>query len=147
MASHPRLELQPAELTPNQPAHLEEELGPAVLDACFSLWREYSELSEKAPSAFPQCEQELLTWYAELQFKTRGGWRCSQCGTPVRHALKVRAERCDTSTRTYLCLCTRCLVAEEALSWHVLYRMGGEWVASRRQGAAAERTRRRQRAA
>jgi hypothetical protein len=128
MASHPRLQSQPAPYAHFRQAQLEEELGSAVLDACFSLWREYSELSEHAPAAFPVCEHDLLAWYAELQYKTRGGGRCSQCRAPVRHALKVRADRYDGSTRTYLCLCTRCLVAEEAQSIRVLYRVASRWV-------------------
>jgi hypothetical protein len=133
MATLPALEIEPVRLESTQKTRLEDELGSAVLDACFSLWREYSELSETAPSAFPVCEQDLLFWYAELQFKTRGGGRCSQCGSPVRHALKVRAERHDGSTRTYVCLCTRCLVSEEALSVRVQFRFASQWVESRRE--------------
>lgn len=132
MASQPGLEPQPLTLQPNQQTRLEEELGPAVMEACFSLWREYSELSEMAPTAFHVCERDLLYWYAELQFRTRGGRRCSQCGAPVRHALKIRAERHDGSTRTYLCLCTRCLIAEEAVSGRVLFRIAEQWVETRR---------------
>ncbi len=131
MASHSRRHLQPVGLTPDKNGHLEQELGPAVLQACLALWREYSHLSEAVPMAFPVCERDLLTWYAELQYKTRGGGKCSQCGAAVRHALKVRAERTDNSTRTYLCLCTRCLVAEEALSRRVLHNIAGNWVESR----------------
>lgn len=131
MASQPNPETQPLTVEPNQQTRLEEELGPAVLDACFSLWREYSELSELAPSAFPLCEHDLLSWYAELQFRMRGGRRCSQCGAPVRHALKIRAERHDGSTRTYLCLCTRCLIAEGAVSGRVLFRVAEQWVERR----------------
>jgi hypothetical protein len=138
---------QPAQLQFNQQTCLEDELGPAVLEACCSLWREYSELSGTAPTAFPVCEQALLLWYAELQFRTRGGGRCSECGSPVRHALKVRAERHDGSTRTYLCLCTRCLVAEEALAGQVLFRVAGQWVESRREAAASSPARRRANAA
>jgi hypothetical protein len=144
MASHPGLELQPLTLEsqePNQQTSLEHELGPAVLDACSSLWREYAELSAMAPSAFPVCEQDLLDWYAELQFKTLGGSRCSLCGASVRHALKVRAERPDGSTRTYLCLCTRCLIAEEAVCGRVLFRVANQWVQARRQHGVSPRTR------
>ena len=132
MAS-PYLEPQPALSNPHKQALLEEELGSAVLDACFSLWQEYSQLSERAPSAFPVCGEELLGWYAELQYKTRGGGRCSQCRAPVRHALKIRADRQDGSTRTYLCLCTRCLVAEEAVSHRILHRVSSHWVEVRRE--------------
>lgn len=132
MAS-PHLEPHPAPSNPQKQALLEEELGSAVLEACFSLWREYSELSQTAPSAFPVCGEELVGWYAELQYKTRGGGRCSQCRAPVRHALKIRAERHDGSTRTYLCLCTRCLIAEEAVSHHILHRVATHWVEVRRE--------------
>ncbi len=107
---------------------MEDELGPAILEACNSLWREYTGRSEKAPAEFAVGKQDLLNWYAELQFKIRGPGKCSQCRAPVRHALKVRAEHPDGSVRTYLCLCTRCLVAEEALSDRLRYRIGSEWV-------------------
>jgi hypothetical protein len=102
-----------------------------------ALTRNNQALSETAPMAFPECERDWLAWYAELQYKTRGGGKCSQCRAPVRHALKVRAERTDGSTRTYVCLCTRCLVAEEALSTRVLYLVAGYWMESRQ---ARERT-------
>jgi hypothetical protein len=126
-----RLKLVPLELTPDCNPRLEQELGSAVLDAGLALWREYSHLCEAAPDSFPECGRDLLTWYAELQYKTRGGGKCSQCGAVVRHALKVRAERTDGSTRTYLCLCTRCLVAEETLSHVVLHQVAGHWVEGR----------------
>lgn len=128
MASRSRFKLQPVALTPNEDVRLEVELGPDIRDAGFALWREHS---EAAPPSFPVCERDWLAWYAELQYKMRGGGKCSQCRAPVRHALKVRAERTDGSTRTYVCLCTRCLVAEEALSTRVLYRVAGHWTESR----------------
>ncbi|MGZ4832120.1 MAG: hypothetical protein ACXVZQ_04285 [Terriglobales bacterium] len=139
MACHTRFELRPVPATQHQEIRLEEELAPAVLDACFTLWREYSDLSERAPSAFAVCEDELLSWYAELQYKTRGAGKCSNCRTAVRHALKVRVECSGGSTRTYVCLCTRCLVAEEALADRVLYRVAGRWIESRHAREKAER--------
>jgi hypothetical protein len=99
-------------------------------------------LSETVPAVFFECEHDWLVWYAEMQYKTRGGGKCSQCRAPVRHALKIRAERTDGSTRTYVCLCTRCLVAEEALSTRVLYLVAGHWMESRQ---VRERTARRTR--
>ncbi len=108
-------------------ASLETELGPAILDACSSLLREYSELSQAAPAAFAICERELLAWYGELQYKTRGAGRCSSCRCSVRHALKVRAERHDGSTRTYVSLCTRCMISEEAVSHRLLLMVEGRW--------------------
>ena len=146
MASQ-RFELQRLSATHRKNVRLEEELAPAVLEAGAALWREYSELSEASPAAFPVCGSELLAWYAELQYKTRGGSKCSQCRAPVRHALKVRAEREDGSTRTYVCLCTRCLVAEEALAKRVLYRVAGQWVEKRRTREKAARRQRRKQAA
>jgi hypothetical protein len=143
MAAHSRLKVVRHGLTPDQNPRLEQELGPAVLDAGLALWREYSHLCESAPESFPECSRDLLTWYAELQYKTRGGGKCSLCGAVVRHALKVRAERTDNSTRTYLCLCTRCLVAEETLSHRVLHQVAGHWVEGRTgQKAAAPPLRR-----
>ena len=131
MASHSGLKLQPIALTPNRNVRPENALGRAALNADIALWREFSDLSEAAPAAVPVCERALLSWYAELQYKMRGGGKCSQCRAPVRHALRIRAEQTDSSNRTYLCLCTRCLVAEEALSARVLYRVAGHWVERR----------------
>jgi len=131
MADHTRFKVPPLGLTPGQNPRLEQELGSAVLDAGLALWREYSHLCQEAPESFSECSHDLLSWYAELQYKTRGGGKCSQCHAVVRHALKVRAERTDGSTRTYLCLCTRCLVAEETLSTRVLHQVAGHWVEGR----------------
>jgi hypothetical protein len=91
----------------------------------------HENLSETGRAAFPECDRDWLAWYAELRYQTCGGGKCSLCRTPVRHALKVRAERTDGSTRTYVCLCTRCLIAEEALSTRVLYLVAGRWTLSR----------------
>jgi hypothetical protein len=108
MARKSRFELHPSASTPNK-----------------------KDLSETASAPFPVLERELLARYAELQYKTRGGGKCSQCRAPVRHALRIRAERADGGARSYVCLCARCLVAEEALSTRVLYQVAGQWVESR----------------
>ena len=120
------LQLVTSSLTPC--TSLESEFGPAILDTCSNLLREYSELAKTAPAAFAGCEHELVSWYGELQYKTRGSGRCSKCRCAVRHALKVRAERNDGSTRTYVCLCTRCMVAEEADSDRLHLMVDGRWL-------------------
>lgn len=142
MARKSRLEPQRIALAPNKNVCRDEKLESAVLDPGSARWREYSTLMKTALAAIPVCGLDLLAWYGELQYKTRGPGKCSQCRAPVRHALKVRAERTDGSTRTYVCLCTRCLVAEESLSTRVLYRVAGRWVESQHaREKAARRTR------
>ena len=131
MALPHRLPLQLITKPATHYASLEAELAPAILDTCSTLLREYSELAKAAPVAFAACEHELMSWYGELQYKTRGAGRCSLCRCSVRHALKVRAERTDGSTRTYVCLCTRCMVAEEADSFRLLLMVDGRWLESR----------------
>jgi len=107
---------------------LEHELGPAVLDACRCIWREFVELSSLDPQSFADDEQELLRWYAELQFRLgTGGGHCDECGAHVRHALPMRAEIGD-SVRDYHCLCTRCLVAVEHEADRIWYTVAGRHI-------------------
>ena len=103
---------------------LELELAPSVLDACRSLWREFADLGSVDPDRFCEDENELLRWYAELQFRVgAGGGRCAECRAHVRHALPIRAEMPDGGVREFLCLCTRCLVAMEYEAIRIWYRL------------------------
>ncbi len=108
-----------------QDHRLEDELAPAVLDACRSLWIEFTELSRLDPLMFSENERELLRWYAEQEFRLgAGGSRCVACRAHVRHALPIRAEAGDGSVREFLSLCTRCLVALEYESDRIWYVVG-----------------------
>lgn len=111
----------------HRPRDLERELAPAVLDACHLVWKEFAELSGSDPSAFPDDEQDLLRWYAELQFRLGGGGgRCVECRAHVRHALPLRAEMSNGSIREFLCLCTRCVVAIEHDADRIWYMVGDQ---------------------
>ena len=79
---------------------------------------------------FPTSEKSLFDC-AEIGYKTEGGQRCSICRAHVRHAVQVVCERPDATSDTFDCLCTRCLVAEEARSSKVLLRLGGMAIESR----------------
>lgn len=114
--------------TPAPQRSLEEELGPAVLDACRAIWSEFVELSSFEPRSFGDDEQELLHWYAELQFRLgAGGGRCSECGAHVRHALPMRVEMED-SILDFRCLCTRCMVAFEQQAERMWYTVAGRFI-------------------
>src|SRR5262249_14825545 len=65
-----------------------------------------------------------LLSYAEFQFKLRGGSRCAVCRATVRYVLPVKVERADGMRIDYPCLCTRCLVAEKAMSKRVVLNVG-----------------------
>lgn len=67
---------------------------------------------------------ELLRSYAELQFRLKGGQRCSLCGTPVRHVMAVTSEHDDGKVVRFDCLCTRCFEAEKALAAKVSIGLG-----------------------
>lgn len=79
---------------------------------------------------FPSSEKSLFDC-AEIGFKTEGGSHCSVCRSHVRHAVQVVCQRPDGASVTFDCLCTRCLVAEEARSSKVLLRFGGMAIESK----------------
>ncbi len=110
---------------------LEIELAPAVLDACRSLWREFTDLASLDPDTFCEDEHELLRWYAELQFRLGAGGRCAECRSHVRHALPVRVEMPDGAVREFPCLCTRCLVAVEYGAARIWYRVDDKLIEHR----------------
>jgi len=76
-------------------------------------------LSAAGESPPERQRQTLLNSYAELQYRLRGGGKCSVCRAPVRHVVPVKAERPDGRSLNYGCLCTRCLEAEKKLSTKV----------------------------
>lgn len=69
-------------------------------------------------------DHQRLLHYAELRFQKQGGGRCAVCSAHVRHVLRVISLRPEGS-KEFACLCTRCLVAEEARSPRVLLRING----------------------
>ena len=68
--------------------------------------------------------EKLLTSYAELRYRLKGGGHCSVCHASVRHVLPVRVERADGSVGEYACLCNRCLQAERVQSNQVTLTVG-----------------------
>ncbi len=140
MALPHRLPLQLVTTSVTSPLPQEAELAPAMLHVCTSLLREYLALPTPARVAFAGCEHELLSWYGELQYQMRGAGRCSSCRCSVRHALKIRSEREEGSTRTFLCLCTRCMVAEEADAERLLVLVDGHWLEYRANATRRQET-------
>lgn len=87
-------------------------------------FQEYLEALAVEPSEEQERARKLLTGYAELQYKLRGGSKCAVCHAHVRHVVPVHAEREDGTAMEFDCLCTRCLEAEKALSRVVTMRLG-----------------------
>lgn len=69
-------------------------------------------------------KQKALVSYAELQYRLKGGGRCSVCRAAVRHRVPVQSEHLDGTIAEFACLCTRCLEAEKALSRRVELTVG-----------------------
>jgi len=104
---------------PKLPRSLGQELGLHVLDKCREIVEEYSELSRRAPEAFPFSDRDLLTWYAEMRYKLLGAGRCSMCGAHVRHALPVLAEFDERTVLLHTCLCPQCLDTQRSVARRV----------------------------
>ena len=78
------------------------------------------EVLEKAPTLPAEVAHILvLRTTAELKYQLHGGTKCQLCRSHVRHALYVTSHYADNLTRTFRALCTRCMVAEEALAKRV----------------------------
>jgi hypothetical protein len=89
--------------------------------------------------ATPEPEQrdrafQLISSYAELQYRLNGGSRCPVCHTHVRHVVPVFVVREDGREGRFPCLCQRCLQAEQATAKSVVMHLGdSKWeVAHRR---------------
>lgn len=67
--------------------------------------------------------RESLSHHAELNFKLNGGKHCPVCNAHVRHVIEVVVEK-GAETKTYECLCTRCLEAERASADRVTLKLG-----------------------
>ena len=122
------------------PRSVDQELGVYVLEKCREVVEEYTELSRRAPDAFPFCERDLVTWYAEIRYKLLGAARCSLCGAHVRHALPVVAEIDDNTVILHTCLCPHCMAAQESAARRVvvcLHRPVFEWSRSAEAPCAA----------
>ncbi len=122
------------------PRSVGQELGLYILEKCREVVDEYSELSRHAPDAFPFCEQDLVTWYAEIHYKLLGAGHCSLCGAHVRHALPVVAELDENTVILHTCLCSHCMAAQESAARRVvvcLHRPVFTWPASEEAPCAA----------
>ena len=97
--------------------HKKVELPPEAL-------QEFLEAITEPEERLSKRQWKALTSYAELQYKMRGGGRCSICNSPVRHVLPVIAEHENGSTAQYECLCTRCLEGEKGLSKKLTIKVG-----------------------
>src|SRR5437764_1277718 len=71
----------------------------------------------------------LLSCYAELQYKLNGGSKCSICRSTVRHVVPVFVQRLDGHEDSYGCLCTRCFEGERAQSTSIRLKIGEAEVA------------------
>jgi hypothetical protein len=69
-------------------------------------------------------KRQLLTAYAEVKYRLRGGGRCPICHTHVRHVMPIYAVHLDGRERSYPCLCTRCFEGEKGLSSRIVMRLG-----------------------
>lgn len=91
--------------------------------------------------------RESLSHHAELNFKLNGGRHCPVCNAHVRHVIQVVVEK-GAETKSYECLCTRCLEAERASADRVTLKLGRGQVtlkkkekhATRRWDETAEKT-------
>lgn len=61
----------------------------------------------------------LLRSTAELRYQLHGGAKCQLCCAHVRHVLYVTCQYAENLSRVFHSLCTRCLVAEEAVAQSV----------------------------
>jgi hypothetical protein len=58
----------------------------------------------------------IMRAQAELLFHITGGAKCEKCPAHVRHVMRVTSVHKDGGVFDYHALCTRCLVAEEAVA-------------------------------
>jgi len=92
----------------------------------YNVLQEYLETLAE-PGGQPD-RRKVLFSYAELQYKLHGGGRCSMCRSAVRYVLPVRAEHNDGTIAEYVCLCTRCLEGEKAVSARITLTIGNNVV-------------------
>ena len=86
--------------------------------------QEYLEALAESMGAGPtERERKVLTSYAELQYKLRGGGKCGVCRAPVRHVMAVTIEREDGSSDDFPCLCNRCLEGEKGTARRIVLRI------------------------
>ena len=95
--------------------------------------QEYLESLVEEPSKdSSERARELITSYAELQFRRTGGGRCQTCRATVRHVLPINVVRADGSHVTFDCLCHRCLQGERATAKSMEIAVGmARWVVKR----------------
>jgi hypothetical protein len=103
---------------------LESSLASLVLEMCWSLWEEFSALAASLPPHSALRDRELLRWYEETHYKLSGGGKCAVCHAHVRNVVPVKAEHKDGKLVEYSSLCTRCLMAEKAVSEKVWLQIG-----------------------
>ncbi len=89
-----------------------------------ALFQEFLEQMAGADELAPEKKRQLLTSFAEVKFRLRGGSRCPMCKTPVRHVMPIYTVHLDGTERSYPCLCTRCFEGEKGLSSKIVVRMG-----------------------
>ena len=92
--------------------------------------QEYLEvLADGQPRDSAQRARDLITSYAEVQFKRAGGSRCQVCRASVRHVLPVKITRGDGTVVKFTCMCHRCLQGERATATAVEIKLGrSNWV-------------------
>lgn len=92
--------------------------------------QEFLEVLAEAPDDnFSNRARRILSSYAELRFRARGGSRCQLCRAAVRHVLPVEVTRAGGAVIRFSCLCQRCLHAERVLSESVQITLGdARWI-------------------
>lgn len=88
------------------------------------LFQEFLETLAGVDGLTPEKQRQLLSSYAEVKYRLRGGSRCPLCETHVRHVMPIYAVHLDGTERSYPCLCTRCFEGEKGLSSKVVVRLG-----------------------
>lgn len=88
------------------------------------LFQEFLETLAGVDDLSADTKRQVLTAYAEVKYRLRGGAHCPMCHAHVRHVMPIYAVHLDGSERSYPCLCTRCFEGEKGLSSRIVVRLG-----------------------
>jgi hypothetical protein len=103
---------------------VEYALMPTPDNVSPELFQELLETLAGVDDLSPEKKRQVLTSYAEVKYRLRGGAHCPICGTHVRHVMPIYVVHLDGSERSFPCLCTRCFEGEKGLSSRIVMRLG-----------------------